>query len=321
MIASGMLCMLTIAALQSPIGQDPGVEAWHKLTRLAGGEWIAAGEGAPPKFHRFRYGPGQRSLWLHTRNANELEVWPKSESVFFWHPGEMTLKFFSVAAGDALVDGVLAWKGERLDTSFDYHLAGRKLEYVSRWAFEGKKAYDWSLYSRTTSGLAEAMQVRFIHQDELRPLPDSAPPKHKPSEKLAFLNMFAGPWIVTGANQDAPLGRLEFSWAAGGSAMLVELRDASEQARSLTRGIMYWHPERKQVRLLEIGGDGEVQEGSVHQIEGGVSLDLQAFTGDGEAHLTEHWTKGPHGGFDGKKTRRVAGASLERSQVSIRRPK
>lgn len=320
MIAHGMLCLLAAVALQSPAGQSPQAEAWEKLTRLASGEWVAGGEGVPPNFHRFRYGPGQRSLWLHTRNADKPNEWPKSEGVYFWHPGEKTLKSVSVAAGDALVDAVLEWKGDRLDTSFDYYLAGRKLEYVSRWSFEGTDAYDWSLYTRTESGLAEAMQVRFTQQDKLLPLPDKALTTLKPSETLAFLDIFKGPWIVTAAGDDAPIGRLDFSWAAGGSAMLVELHGASKQAESLTRGMLYWHPELKQVRLLEIGADGEVQEGSVTQIEGGVSLDLQAFAGDGVAHLTEHWTEEPNGSFKGEKTRQVAGDSVQRSQLNLRRP-
>ncbi|MFT7676270.1 MAG: hypothetical protein ACI8QC_000240 [Planctomycetota bacterium] len=320
MFASALLCLMATLVPQAPTEQSPKIDAWTKLTRLAGGEWVAGGEGAPNNFHRFMYGPGKRSLWLHTRNADKLAQWPQSESVYYWHPGSKTLRALSVGTGDALVEIGLEWQDERLDADLAYHISGRKLTYVSRWAFEGNKAYDWSLFTRTKTGLAEAANFRFTHQDELRPLPEIAPPSFKPSEKLAFLDDFTGDWDVIAGGADAPHGRLNFRWAAEGSAMLVEVKDLSAEAVSLTRGIMFWHPELKQVRLLEIGAQGEVQEGTVTATENGVSLDLQVFNADVSAHLTELWSKGPDGVFHGTKKRQVGNGPIEASQVMLRRP-
>lgn len=277
------------AAAQKP-GKTP--EDWSKLERLAGGEWIASGEGAPPNFHRFWFGPGKRSIWSHTRSAEDLAAYPKAEAVYFWHPGTKTLRGISVAGGGTVADQTLRWNGETLVTDLDYYVAGNKAEFASRWEFQGAEAYSWSLFSKTPNGLAEAMSVQFDHSDELRPLPEIAAPIFKPAKPLAFLAGFGGTWnaVVHGDSKKNAMGATQFRFEADGHCLTVRGGEGDAGRRRPFQGMVFWHPESKSVRYLQIDDKGELREGTVQAEEDGTAVfELKVYAGDQTSSLVERW--------------------------------
>ncbi len=308
MYAFALACLVAVpSVLQNP-GAEPepqaraqpavaqkakkAPEAWSKLERLAGGEWIASGEGAPPNFHRFWFGPGKRSIWSHTRSDKDLAAYPKAEAVYYWHPGTKALRSISVAEGGTVADQTLRWNGDTLVTDLDYFVAGSKAEFASRWEFDGTEAYKWSLFSKTPNGLAEAMKVQFGHSDELRPLPEIAPPIFEAAAPLAFLAGLTGTWkaVIHGDSKKNAMGATQFRFEAGGHCLAVRGGEGDAGRRRPFQGIAFWHPGSKSVQYLQIDDRGELREGTVRAEDDGTAVfELQVYAGDQASSLVERW--------------------------------
>lgn len=308
----------------SSVLQEPAAETaqtpWSRLSRLAGGEWIASGEGAPPNFHRFWFGPGQQSIWSHTRNAERLQVYPKSEAVFFWHPGEERLRALSVSDGGLVFDQVLRWQGEILETELEYYVADNKVEFASRWEFDGEKAYDWSLFAKTPQGLSKSMSVRFDHSEELRPLPEVARPQFTPADPVAFLAPLVGRWnaVVHGDSKALAMGTSDFRFEAGGHCLIVQGDEADDGRRRPFQGMAFWHPGHKSVQYLQIDDRGELRTGTVRAAEDSLVFDLQVFRSGSTSTVTERWKTASEDSFEVERTARSADGRTQRVQLRLK---
>ena len=322
-------CLLVIGCAQSIHAEvEPAVSVevpaeLKKLHRLAGGEWSAKGENAPSLFHRFRPGPGEHSLWAHTRDSTKLDQWPKSETIYYWHPGEEVIKCMAPAAGGPLFDGSLRWLDESLQFEISYFIPNAEhSNYVSRWNFDGARAYDFTLYLKTSQGLNEIMNVNFEHSAQLRPLPEIAPPLFQATPKLQFLEDLTGSWSVTqypreGASAQATM---EFLWRAEGHVLTIRRTAPKGSALRSAEGMLFWHPEAKTVNYILVDDQGALLEGTVQSEGEAVVLRGQLFYGSDQDQIVESWASSGSDGLSVKTERMSMDSKKQVTQLQLVRP-
>ena len=304
------LAITTLVVCQEPTAESKLSAAaqfpaeWVKLQRLAGGEWKQESEDDLGRFHRFRLGPGKRSLWAHTRDASKLAEWPKSEAVYYWHPGQKITKGIAVGDSGTLFDGELHWMDQTMQVDFAYYLPERDpLSFVSRWEFSGNQSYQWSLFSKSSAGLTQTGSMRFVHAAQPRPLPEIAPPIFQPSARLKFLDHLTGSWELSSKKnvpskeksarkkgKKAPSSAsVTFRWAAGGEALLIHQMPAEGSKIPAAEGMVFWHPKQTKVRYLLVDERGAVTEGKLEPVEDVVSFQATRFDGEVQSTFQERW--------------------------------
>ena len=115
-------------------------------------EWASRGAWKiGPLTHVFEWGIGRHTLMARSYDdAGTLA----SEARWFWHPGEETIKGYSVdVTGQNLAEMTTTVDGDTMtnvlvlsspETSGD--------TFVGKWVFVGDDRYDWTLYKRDAEG-------------------------------------------------------------------------------------------------------------------------------------------------------------------------
>ena len=131
------------AAEPPPTANDAPMEA---MARLVGGSWKIG-----PLTHVFEWGIGRHTLLARSYDSAGNFA---SEARWFWHPGEKTIRGYSVdVTGRNLAEMTTSFEGDkRINVLVLSSPEASGQTYVGEWVFVGDDRYDWALYKKTETG-------------------------------------------------------------------------------------------------------------------------------------------------------------------------
>ncbi len=246
---------------------------WKLQSKLVGGEWQVDEHFFKKSFHRFVNGPGNTSLFVETRNREDLFQPLPGLSVIFPDPNTGKLRGIEIGDHGAFSDSVFDWKGEMLIRRYTYHLSDgsmrdgklqeTKMDLESHWSFEGKSAYRWELFQKTPAGMSMLLETSFAHQETLTTLPKSNEDEVKPSVALNFLDPLHGNHASSGK------WHMKADWRVKGMGLWIQRsmpnpnfgwsKDAPEVLE--VSGFYYWNPLEMTAKFIGFSKEGALVEG------------------------------------------------------------
>ena len=131
----------------SPVAEPaPAESPMEGMARLVGGAWKIG-----PLTHVFEWGIGRHTLLARSYDgAGNLA----SEARWFWHPGEKTIRGYSIdASGENLAEMTTTVEGDTMTNVLVFSNPERSGDtFVGEWVFVGPDRYDWTLYKKTETG-------------------------------------------------------------------------------------------------------------------------------------------------------------------------
>ncbi len=160
------LALLTVTTLALPIvgiaqsaGSEPSVATTaateNPMTgfeRLVGGEWDIS-----ILSHRFQWGIGHHTVLAKSYDkAGNLAA----EARWFWHPGEQTIKGYSIdASGGSFAEMTTRFEGDTLINTLETITPEGTAAYTGRWVFTDSDHYDWTLFAIGPDGEEKEMMT------------------------------------------------------------------------------------------------------------------------------------------------------------------
>lgn len=259
--------------VDSPKGTGGLVALWKMRETLVGGEWHVDEHFVKKSFQRFVSGYGGSSIYVETRDKDQLSKPLPSLSVIFADPDRGLLRGIAISDHGAFSDSVYRFQDKQLVRTYRYHLADgssrnavvseKLMELESHWDFEAKSAYRWQLFQKTPTGMASIIETTFTHQDALTELPKGILDPQEASRPLEFLAPLQGertsssPW------------KMSASWRVKGMGLWVKRTmphpyagwDKVYPKIIDVEGFFYWNPIDKQTQFIGFSKRGEVVKG------------------------------------------------------------
>lgn len=256
-----------------PASTDCFSDFWKLQTKLAGGEWHADEHFFKKSFHRFIGGTGGASLYVETRDKENLFKPLPGLSVIFPDPRTGKLRGIAIADHGAFSDSTFQWKGEELIRQYTYHLSDgsmrdgkvqeRVMELETHWSFEGKSAYQWELFQKTPAGMSMLLETSFAHKETQTTLPPTNGGEIKPSVPLTFLDP------LRGTHKASDQWLTEAKWQVKGMGLWTKKSmpnpnfgwNKSALKTMDVRGFFYWNPIEKTAKFIGFSKEGALVEG------------------------------------------------------------
>jgi len=142
-------------AAVTPRARQPAPNPLAPFERLIGGQWHLDGS-----YSEFEWGLGRLSVSTHSYFIVEGEPKLVSEGIWFWHPGEKSIKgaFTAIDMPVVFFDYTVRFEGNKMVTDLvAFDAEGNEAAYVETWEFTDETHYVWKLLSETPDGLQEVM--------------------------------------------------------------------------------------------------------------------------------------------------------------------
>lgn len=152
--------LLILSAPLSALAQDASLgrqttNPMQAFEQLIGGEWHLDGS-----YQVFEWGPGRQSVRSRSYFLVEGEAKLVSEGMWYWHPGEGTIKgiFSAVDMPVALFEYVTRFEGNTMRSDLrTFSSDGTEEVFVETFEFTDDSHYVWKLLQDTPDGPTEIM--------------------------------------------------------------------------------------------------------------------------------------------------------------------
>jgi hypothetical protein len=295
-------------AVPEPVEEPRPMEA---LARLEEGRWRLSADAPIAAYHRYEWGAGRRSLLSTSYVVGEEHASPFAEGVFYWHPTEQELRVVGFATEGSLYDGRVEVDGEVWSFHFDHYSAGGRTPMLDRWTWTGEDGYRWTAFVKRERELEEWMSADFIRQprettggpaEATSALLDTPQATAKELDPLSPL--MKGDWEIETTRVDGTPwhARSAFDWGLGKRSVLSRTWhiDADGNERVVTELRYFWHPGRRTLRMLGIGEDGRLSDGTLRLEEDTLVFDYAMHTPGGSTSVLERWQFKADGTFEQK---------------------
>ncbi|MEZ6021334.1 MAG: hypothetical protein R3F17_14945 [Planctomycetota bacterium] len=203
-----------------------GGAAWGKAQRLMGGEWLADAHYPRKTFLRFLPGSANTSMWVETRDKDELDAPLPAVSAWYLDPVAGEVRSVTVGGNGSFAQGRMHWEGETLVNEIRYQMNDgtlidgavqvRSYNLVERRSFEADQAFRWQLFQKSDEGVTQLSETTFHRERELTELTPVRKEESKPMEALKPLVPLIGA-LGDGQGMD-----WTGAWRSSGRALWVE---------------------------------------------------------------------------------------------------
>lgn len=146
---------VTTVHLQAMTTRKPPEEPLAGFHRLIGGQWHL-----DDSYQEFEWGVGRKSVIARSFFAIDGKPVPVSEGMWFWHPGEQTIKGVVTAINMPVefFDYTTRFEADKMVSELtSYDAAGDASRYVETFEFLDESHYRWTLFTETGEGLQKVM--------------------------------------------------------------------------------------------------------------------------------------------------------------------
>jgi len=144
-------------SVQSAPASEPATQAESPMAafgRLVGGEWQIS-----ILSHRFEWGIGHQTVLARSYDGEGNLA---AEARWFWHPGEESIKGYSIdATGKSFAEMTTRFEDDTMINVLEtVSPDGTTSVYTGRWVFTDRDHYDWTLFRHGADGeKTEVMQA------------------------------------------------------------------------------------------------------------------------------------------------------------------
>ena len=286
----------------APTTEAAGVARDHPMAsfaRMVSGEWRMGTVQAD----RWRWGPGERSMRVHTVGFDGGGNPWRELVVYYWRPDRKQVCLLGFhpdipGLGRGVASGAIVFDGERAEATVELyqpgHLGRNRRALGLRWTFDGPDAYHEELLEDSGAGLeplAEWDYIRFAERNELL-LPEAGEAP-RPSKNLKPFEGLLGQWKaqvdLAGAGAIEVESTFEWLEYLDVVSLRIVAREPEGEPSHVLDAFLYHHVGTDSLQCLALSKSGGVYEGSVAALEGGgLQMELRGFEGDRESQHVVH---------------------------------